>query len=165
MLFAISLYDVSVFVHVSAVVVGFGSTFALALAFPLAVNLHPQHLPFVHRLSLAINQRFAGPALLVILITGVFQTIDADWGFGKAWISGTFLIVIVLGGLTGAYFVPTDRKLEAMATRELSAAGPGENLKLSDEYQRLAQREGGVGALAGFLVILAVFLMVTKPGA
>ena len=166
MLFAISLYDVSVFVHVSAVVVGFGATFALALAFPLAVNLHPQHLPFVHRLSLAINQRFAGPALLLILLTGIYQTIDGDWGFGKAWISGTFLIVLILGGLNGGYFIPTDRKLESMATRELSATGPGgEPAKLSDEYQRLAQREGGIGAVAGFLVIVAVFLMVTKPGA
>jgi uncharacterized membrane protein len=166
MLFAISLYDVSVFVHVSAVVVGFGATFALALAFPLAVNLHPQHLPFVHRLSLAINQKFAGPALGLILITGIYQTIDADWGFEEFWISATFLIVIILGALIGAYFGPTDRKLEAMATRELSATGAGEQPpKLSEEYQRLAQREGGIGALAGFLVIVAVFLMVTKPGA
>jgi uncharacterized membrane protein len=164
-LLAISLYDVSVFVHVSAVVVGFGATFALALAFPLAVNLHPQHLPFVHRLSLAINQRFAGPALVVVLVTGIYQTADGDWGFGKPWISGTFLIAIVLGGLIGAYFIPTDRRLEALATRELAAAGPGAEPKLSEEYQRQAQREGGVGALAGLLVIVAVFLMVTKPGA
>lgn len=163
--FAISLYEVSVFVHISAVVVGFGATFALALAFPLAVNLHPQHLPFVHRLSLAINQRFVGPALLLVLATGIYQTADGDWGFGKPWISGTFLIVIVLGGLTGAYFIPTDRKLGALATRELAAAGPGEDGKLSEEYQRQAQREGGVGALAGLLIIVAVFLMVTKPGA
>jgi uncharacterized membrane protein len=165
MLFAISLYDVSVFVHVSAVVVGFGATFALALAFPLAINLHPQHLPFVHRLSRAINQRFVGPALGLILLTGIYQAADGDWGFEKAWIGGTFLIAIILGGLSGGYFMPTDRKLEAMATRELSATGAGEQpAKLSEEYQRRAQREGGVGALAGFLVIVAVFLMVTKPG-
>jgi len=165
MLFAISLYDVSVFVHVSAVVVGFGATFALALAFPLAMNVHPSHLPFVHRLSLAINQRFATPALAVILLTGIYQTADGDWGFGKPWISGTFLIVIVLGGLTGAYFIPTDRKLGALAVKELAAAGPDGEVTLSADYQRQAQREGGIGALAGLLVIVAVFLMVVKPGA
>jgi len=165
MLFAISLYDMSVFVHVSAVVVGFGATFALALAFPLAMTLDPRHLPFVHRLSLAINQKFVGPALALVLLTGIYQTTDGDWGFDKPWISGTFLIVIVLGGLTGAYFIPTDRKLEAMASRELSAPGAGESPKLSEEYQRKAQREGGIGALAGFLIIVAVFLMITKPGA
>jgi hypothetical protein len=101
----------------------------------------------------------------VVLATGIYQTADRDWGFGKPWISGTFVIAIALGGLIGAYFIPTDRRLGALATRELAAAGPGEDAELSAEYQRQAQREGGVGALAGFLVIVAVFLMVTKPGA
>ena len=50
----------------------------------------------------------------MILITGIYQTIDADWEFGSFWISATFLIVIVLGGLLGAYFIPTDRRLGAL---------------------------------------------------
>jgi hypothetical protein len=33
-----SLYDISVFIHVSAVVVGFGATFAEALLFPVAMK-------------------------------------------------------------------------------------------------------------------------------
>jgi hypothetical protein len=36
---------------------------------------------------------------------------------------------------------------------------------MSDEYQRGAQRIGAIGGLAGFFVIAAIFLMVTKPGA
>jgi hypothetical protein len=35
----------------------------------------------------------------------------------------------------------------------------------SDEYMAEARREGIVGAIAGLLVIAAIFLMVTKPGA
>ena len=46
-----------------------------------------------------------------------------------------------------------------MATRDLEGGG------LSDEYQALAKREGQFGALAGVLIILAIFLMVVKPGA
>ena len=71
------------------------------------------------------------------------------------------MIVIVLGGLQGAYFVPTDRKLAAMAEKELA----GGATTLSEDYQRQAQREGGIGALAGLLIVVAVFLMVMKPGA
>ena len=160
MLAAIDLYSISVFVHVTAVVVGLGATFSLALAFPLAMRLDPRHLPYLHRLSLAISQRFVMPALVVVLATGMFQTIDGDWSFGSFWISATFLIVIAIGALSGAYFIPADRKLAAQAERELEADG-----KLSDEYQRLAQREGGLGALTGLLVIIALFLMITKPGA
>jgi hypothetical protein len=48
-----------------------------------------------------------------------------------------------------------------MAEKELAEGAT----TLSDDYQRQAQREGLFGAVAGALIILAVFLMVTKPGA
>jgi hypothetical protein len=156
MLATITLYDLSVFVHVTAVVVGFGATFAEAVSFPLAMKLDPRHLPYVHRLGVVINQRLATPALVVIILTGIYQTADR-WEFGEFWISATFLIAIVLGGLNGAYFIPTDRRLAAMAERDLAAGG------LSDDYRRQARREGMVGGLTGLLIVLAIFLMVTKP--
>lgn len=159
MSFAVQFYDVSVFVHVSAVVVGFGATFAESIMFPVAMKVGKQHLPYVHRLQLAINQRFASPALLLIIITGIYQTADR-WEFSDFWISATFLIAIILGGLSGAYFIPSDRKLAPMVERDLAAGG-----ELSDEYQRQARRQGMFGALAGVLVLAAIFLMVVKPGA
>jgi uncharacterized membrane protein len=160
MTLAIGLYDLSVWVHVSAVVVGFGATFAEALAFPVAMRVGVRHLPYVHHFQLAINQRLAGPALGLIILTGIYQTIDADWGFGSFWISATFLIAIVIGGINGAYFIPADRRLAAQAQRELDETG-----NVSEDYQRRARREGVFGAVAGLLVIAAIFLMVTKPGA
>lgn len=160
MLADITLYSLSVWLHVSAAVVGLGATFALSIGFPLALKLDPRNLPYMHHLSLNINRKLAGPALLIILLTGIYQVIDGDLSFGDPWISATFAILIVLGGLQGAYFIPTDRKLAAMAEKELA----GGATTLSEDYQRQAQREGGMGALAGFLIIVAVFLMVTKPG-
>jgi hypothetical protein len=155
-----SLYEISVFVHVSAVVVGFGATFAEAIMFPVAMKAGVRHLPYVHQLQLAINQRFVGPALGLIILTGIYQTIDGDWGFGSFWISATFLIALILGGMSGAYFIPTDRRLAEQVRREIEETG-----KPSDEYMAEARREGIAGAIAGLLVIAAVFLMVTKPGA
>jgi uncharacterized membrane protein len=160
MTFAISLYDLSLWVHVSAVVVGLGTTFVGAVSFPLAMRAGVRHLPYAHELQLAISQRITGPALGLVIITGIYQTIDADWGFGSFWISATFAIVIVLGAMTGVYFTPTDRRLAALAAREIEATGG-----VSEDYQRQARREAIVGAIAGLLVIAAVFLMVTKPGA
>ncbi|HET6550960.1 MAG TPA: DUF2269 family protein [Solirubrobacter sp.] len=155
-----SLYSFSLWVHISAAVVGLGATFALAVGFPLALRLDPRHLPFVHHLSRTVNQRLAGPALLVLIITGFYQAIDAD-SMDEAWVGATLLIAIILGGMQGAYFIPTDKRLAAMAERELA----GGATSLSEDYQRRAQREGGIGTLAGILIIVAVFLMVTKPGA
>jgi uncharacterized membrane protein len=161
---AVSSFEISLFLHVTAVVVGFGATFAESIMFPVAMKLDPRHLPYVHRLQLAINRRFAAPALLVVLITGIYQVDEGGFEFGDAWISASFAIVIALGALSGAYFVPSDRRLGAMVERDVAAAGTGE-VALSDEYLRGARTQGMVGALAGFLVLLAIFLMIVKPGA
>jgi uncharacterized membrane protein len=156
----IDAYSISVFIHVTAVMAGFGATFAEAIMFPVALKVGKRHLPYVHRLQLAINQRMATPALVVVLLTGIFQTSDGDWGFGSFWISATFLIVLVIGGLLGAYFIPSDRRLAAQSERDIEQTGD-----VSEDYLRQARRQGGVGALTGILLVAAVFLMVTKPGA
>jgi hypothetical protein len=159
MTFAVTFYDVSVWLHVSAVVVGFGATFAESVTFPVAMKMSVRHLPFVHRLGITINQRLATPALVLIVITGIYQTADR-WEFSQFWISATFLIAIILGGLNGAYFIPGERRLLAQIETELAETG-----EPSPDYLRKARRMGMVGALAGVLVLLAVFLMVTKLGA
>ena len=127
------------------------------------MQMSARHLPYVHRLHLAINQRLATPALVVVLVTGLYQVSKGNFDFGDFWISATFAILIVIGGLLGAYFIPTDRKLGAMVEAEIAAAGDGE-VTLSDEYQRRSRTEGMVGGLTGLLLVVAIYLMVTKPG-
>ena len=159
MLADFSLYNLSLWLHISSAVVGLGATFALSVAFPLALRLDVRYMPFIHHMSMEVTRKLASPALLLLIITGVYQGVDADY-MSKPWLGITFAIAIVLGGLQGAYFVPTDRKLAALAEKELADGAT----TLSDDYQRQAQREGMMGAIAGFLIILAVFLMVIKPG-
>lgn len=164
---AVTSYDLSLFLHITAVMVGFGATFAEAIMFPVAVKAGVRHLPYVHRLQLAINQYMAGPAMVIVLATGIYQVIDQDaWGFDQFWISAALLIILVVGGLLGAYFIPKDRKLGPMVEREIEAAGEGQLTlaDLSEEYQREGRREGMVGALTGILLVVAVYFMVTKPG-
>jgi uncharacterized membrane protein len=160
---AVTSLEISVFIHVAAVVVGFGVTFAEAITLPIAMKLDPRHLPYVYTLQLAINRFFVGPALLLVIVTGFYQVAELDLSMGEFWISATLAIVIVIGGINGAYFIPTDRKLLAMVTAELAAAGSGP-VTLSEDYQRRAKTEGIVGTLVGILLIVAIFLMVVKPG-
>ena len=166
MTLAVTSYDFSLFLHITAVVVGFGSTFAESIMFPVAMKMSPRHLPYVHRLQLAINQYFATPALVVVLATGFYQVAERDWDLGDFWLSGTITIVIVIGALLGAYFIPADRKLGPMVQREIDEAGPGEITlsMLSPEYQRQGRMEGIVGTIVGILLIVAIYLMTTKPG-
>ena len=160
MLAAVTAYEVSVFIHVTAVVVGFGATFAEAVMFPVAAKLDRSHLPYLHALQLAINRWLALPAAGVILVTGFYQVADGNWSLGEFWISATLAIVVVLILLNLLYFIPADQRLQPMVVRELESGGD-----LSEEYQRRARAEGMVGAFAGILVIVAIFLMVVKPGA
>jgi len=157
-------YEFSLFIHITAVVIGFGATFAESILFPIAMKMDKRHLPYLHRVQLAINQYLASPALLIIIATGLYQTSEGNWELGSFWISATFAITLVLGGLNGAYFVPADRKLGAMVEREIAAAGGGD-VELSAEYLRGARLEGIMGAIAGLLVVAAIFLMVVRPGA
>ena len=162
---AVTSYDFSLFLHITAVVVGFGATFAESITFPVAMMTDKRHLPYVHRLQRAINQWLTGPALLVILATGFYQVSDRDWDLGDFWLSGTLTIVIVLAALSGGYFIPEDRRLQAMAERDIAAAPAGGEIALSEEYLRRSRIEGIVGGIAGLLVVVAIYLMVTKPGA
>ena len=163
MTLALTAYDFSLFLHITAVMVGFGATFAESIMFPVALKMSPRHLPYVHRLQLTINQWFATPALVVVLATGFYQVSEGNWELGDFWISGTLAIVIVIGGVLGAYFIPADRRLGPMVQSEIDAAGDGE-IALSPEYRRQSMMEGVVGTIVGILLVVAIYLMVTKPG-
>lgn len=157
-------YKVSLFLHIAAVVVGFGATFAQSVTFPVAMKTSTRHLPYLHKLHTTINRYMTSPALLLIIITGFFQLSQSDDAFklGQFWVWGTFAIALILGAMNGAYFIPNDTNLGEQAERELAAGGPGE-VEMSAEYQQAAKQTGMVGAAAGVLVLLAVFLMVYKP--
>jgi len=158
MLASITALNVSIWIHITAAVVGFGATFAEAVTFPVAMKLDKRHLPYVHKLQLFINQRLATPALVIILVTGIYQVSEGNFSFGDTWISFTFLIVIVLGGLLGAYFIPTDRRLFDQVTKDLAETGEPSKAYLAD-----VRREGVMGTITGILIVVALFLMVVKP--
>jgi hypothetical protein len=66
--------------------------------------------------------------------------------------------------MQGAYFIPTDRKLEKLAVADIAASGDGP-VKLSDDYLSTSRTQAIVGGVAGLLIVIAVYLMVAKPGA
>jgi len=160
---AVTTYQLSLWIHITAAVVGLGMTFAGAVLFPVAMSQDPRHLPYVHRVQLTINRYVAGPALLLLLITGIYQVSKGHWDFGSFWISATFVLVLLIGGINGGYFIQTDKRLEAMISREVEAAGSGEFVP-SEEYLRQARIEGIIGGVVGLMIVVIIYLMVAKPG-
>ena len=163
---AVTNYEFSVFLHVSAVVVGFGATFAESVMFPVAMKMSARNLPYVHRLQLVINQFFVLPALVIIVATGIYQMSEGNWDYGDFWVSGTLTIVVIIALTVIFFFIPIDRRLLPMIQKALVDAGDRE-LQLADlprEYQRWGRLEGLVGSILGILVIAAIYFMTAKPG-
>jgi uncharacterized membrane protein len=160
---AITSFELSLFIHITAAIAGLGAAFAQGLIYPVAVRLDPRHLPFKHRLQLAINTVLVLPALVVLLATGLYQADELGYELGEFWLTGSMAIVVVLALMVLAYFIPEDRRLGALAERDI-AASEGGRITISPEYHRRVNWQATAGVGADLLVIAAVYLMVTKPG-
>jgi uncharacterized membrane protein len=160
----LSLYTFVLFIHVLAVVTAFGITFAYPILFTVARRMHPSHLAYLHRAQEPIGRYLITGSAVVILAAGLYLVADGPYGFDDHWLTGALAILIVILGLGGAVFAPTERKALAALERDLAAAGDGEPV-LSEEYERLARRIERTGMLSSALIVVAIFLMVVKPGA
>jgi uncharacterized membrane protein len=157
----IDAFNIVLFVHILAVVVGFGVVFTYPLLDAYARRTNVLDLVALHRFQVFLTKRVIQPALLVILLAGIYlATSDHGFKLSDPWISAAFAIVIVLGGLAGAVYGPTEKKLLELAQRDLK-----QGQKPSDAYEREAIKLARFGALGSLLIVVALFLMVTKPGA
>ena len=141
------------FIHVllAIVAVGFNASYGIWLArsasAPQATQSH------VLRTIKFLDDRIANPAYGLLLLTGLWMIFSAGIPV-RLWIAlaiGLWLVLVVVG--LGVY-TPTLRD----QIRVLESEGPG-----SEDYQRIAARGRTLGIVLGIIVIVIVFLMVTKP--
>jgi hypothetical protein len=157
---AVEFYSVMLALHIAAVVVTFGVTFAYPVIYAVAAR-YPQHLPYTYRLEYAIGRRIITPGLLVIILVGAYLASKAEvWD--QTWVIVPLVIAIVIGALGGILFSPTERKIIEVAERDVAAAGGGE-ITFSAEHDRLARRLQIGGVTTSILVLVAIYFMVTKP--
>lgn len=151
---AITLYHTVLAIHILAVVVAFGATFAYGLMFGVARG-RPEILGGFYRMVQAISRRLIQPGLGVILIAGIYLASKAD-AFSKFYVQWGFAAVIVLGALEGALIAPALRKGIAVADEE-AGGEPG------SEHRALIRRVGLIGGLSDLIVVATIFVMATKP--
>lgn len=160
---AIVFYDVVLAVHVIAVVVAFGVTFAYPVIESQVKQRAPRALPEWHRITAFLDGKFVSPAAGIALVAGVYLASDRDL-FDRVWVQVPFTALIVILGTVGAYFTPQSRQLAALAERDVAAAAADGPVTWSAEYQALSKRVAAVGGVIGFLILLSIFMMVAKPG-
>jgi hypothetical protein len=150
-------------VHIAAVVVGFGVTFAYPFFGAIGARMDPRAMPWFHRMQHLIGQRLVTPSLLVIMIAGIYLA-SKEHQWSDFYVQWGLAVAIVLGGLGGVFFSPNENKLAGLAERDVSAAAGGE-VKWSAEYETLSRRVAAVGALSGLLILITVYLMTVHAGA
>lgn len=133
------------------VAVGFNASYGIWLA---RAAREPEHESHVLRGIKVLDDRFANPAYLLLLVTGLTMVAIGWPRITDLWIILALILYAVLLVVGAFVYTPTLRKQIQL----VDAEGPA-----SDAYRRLANRGRVVGIMLAVVVVAIVFLMVTKP--
>jgi hypothetical protein len=172
---AASFYEVVLAVHIIAVVVAFGVTFAYPIMFAVAARHDPRSLPLVHRIEYTVERTLVNPGLGLVLLAGIYLASKGHF-WSDFFVQWGLAAVVVIGALIGAVMIPTAKRAEIVAARDLAAiqasasggggGGGGEpSIELSEEYRALVRRLSTVGPLLSLIVLVTIVLMALHVGA
>jgi hypothetical protein len=143
------------------VVIAFGVTFAYPIMFAVGARGDARSLPVLHRIEYTIERTLVNGGLVLVLAAGIFLASDGNhWSeFFVQWGLGA---VVVIGAVLGSVMIPTAKRAEAVAERDIAAAGDGA-IEMSEEYRALVGRLSRLGSLLSALVLVTILFMVIKP--
>jgi hypothetical protein len=146
-----SLYDIVLWIHISAVVVAFGALFAYPIFLAVNARAPLAERAALHRAQIAFSKHVTGPAIGVILLAGIYLATDADlWDEG--WVGTGFALLLVIAGLGATVLRRGEESLEATAS-----AGDGAG------YAAALPRVRTWTFVTLALIVLVIFLMTAKP--
>jgi uncharacterized membrane protein len=149
----LTLYSFLKFLHVLAAVVavGFNASYGIWLA---RAAREPEHAGHVVRGIKIMDDRFATPAYVLLLILGIAMVLERGLGFSTFWIAASLVLYVVVVGVAIGGFTPA-------LQRQVQLAESGR--VDSEEYRQVAKRSARLGGAIGVIVLVIIFFMVTKP--
>jgi hypothetical protein len=148
---AVALYDIVLWLHITAVVTAFGALFAYPVF--LAVNARApiaRRAPF-HHAQIAFSKRVTGPAIGVVLLAGIYLASDRHL-WSEVWVTVPLVLLFVIAGLGISVLRRGEERLVATAE---AGDEPGYASALGTlqawTYLTLA------------LIVVAIFFMAAKP--
>lgn len=150
-------YSIGLFVHVLAVVLAFGPTFAYGIIFSILPQ-HPRSAPALFEAIRKVDNYLVNPGTLVVLLAGIYLMADGHWDGSEVFIAVGFVAIVILLGLQHTFFRPQGLKAQELAERDLKAGDT-----FSAEFEEISRRLGMVGMTAGLIVVVTIFFMVVKP--
>jgi hypothetical protein len=162
-----------------AVVVAFGVTFAYPIMFAVAARQDPRSLPLMHRIEYTIERTLVNPGLGLVLLAGIYLASKGHF-WSDFFVQWGLAAVVVIGALIGAVMIPTAKRAELAAARDVGAGtgtrtgtststststSTGQEITMSDEYRGLVRRLSTVGSLLSLLVLVTILFMALHVGA
>jgi hypothetical protein len=164
MLAVLTVYSFVLFVHIAAVVLAFGVTFSFPIVMSVARKGYERHMGFFHRMQAVIGGRLIGPLGGLVFLAGLYLAIKGPYDFGDPWIGITLVLLIIILAVGGGYIGVREERLADMAERDIAASPADGAVRFSREYERLFAQVRGATLGLNALILIAIFLMVTKPG-
>jgi uncharacterized membrane protein len=158
----VTFYSTVLFVHVMAVVIGFGAIFVYPILWRAARARDPRSLPYLFTVQSRVGQTVIGPATVLILLTGIYLVADGPYEMSASFISVALPILVALILMGPFYFGRTEDKLAELAERDIAASAGGE-VTFSEEYESRFRQLQHVSRLASLAILVALFFMVVKP--
>ena len=158
MLAEVTAYSVGLFVHILAVVVGVGATYAFPVVLAWVERFAPESVPPVYAALRRVDRIIVTPGLVIVLLGGLYLLSEGGIEASESWVTVGFIAVLALLGMTHAYFRPRwDRGIE-LAERDLANGG-----ELGEEFRANSKQMAIAGMLMSLLVVVTIFFMVVKP--
>lgn len=150
-------YSVGLFIHILAVVLAFGPTFAYGLIFSLMPK-YPRAAPAFFEAIRKVDNYLVNPGMIVVLLAGIYVMSEGNWDGSETFITVGFLAILILFGLQHAFFRPQGRKAQELAERDLKQGDA-----FSPEFEEITRRLSVAGPIAGLIVVVTIFFMTVKP--
>ena len=149
--FGTTLYDVVLWLHITAVVVAFGALFAYPVFLAVVARAPIAQRAAFHHAQIAFSKRVTGPTIGVILLAGVYLATDAEL-WSKVWVTVPFVLLFVIAGLGATLLRRGEEALVATSEAGDEAAYAAALATLRTwTYVTLA------------LIVIAIFFMTAKP--
>jgi uncharacterized membrane protein len=159
----LSFYNLVVFLHIASLVIGLGVIFVYPVFLRIGLSRDPRGLPLFHSVQDMLGMVITG-GLAGLLVTGIYLAADGPFDFGDLFVGVGLLVVIANLVLGAVYYRTRIPRLHDLAERDVAAAKGSPKPVMSEQYVNLARQVELVAYASAGSVLLALMLMVFKPG-
>ncbi len=145
------LYDVVLWIHITAVIAAFGALFAYPVFLAVNARAPISERASLHRSQIAFSKGVTGPAIGVVLLAGAYLATDAEL-WSQVWVVVPLILLFVIAGLGVTVLRRGEERLVATAEA-------GDEPAYEDALKTLRLWTGITLAL----IVVAIFFMAVKP--